>query len=69
MADSDFTIIPNTENYYGSYVIKKYQGKLYGRMEDWDSNDDDDISEWEEIPAYLYNALKRYADSKTTKIE
>lgn len=41
-------------NCYGSLKIKKKSNKYFWSIEDWNSN------EWEEIPKYLYNALIKF---------
>lgn len=57
------TGVGSTSNHYGGVVIAEKDGKYYWIVENYDSKMDN-IDEYEEIPKYLYEALKRFSDEE-----
>jgi hypothetical protein len=52
---SDEIRISDIRNYYGQLKIKSKDGSFFWGIEDWSGGPD-----WEEIPEYLYNALRKH---------
>lgn len=60
------TEIEGIRNYYGGINIMEHKGKYYWMMDDWDS-DEEDLTQWTEIPKKLYKTLLEFNANKIQK--